>query len=484
MVAAQAPSFFLLHGILYFVDSKNKNRKRCVVPVQLRKQLMADNHSGPMAGHFSADKLYRTMAIYWWWQGMYADIVNYCTSCPQCAIVNSSGKVNRPPLHPIPVSRPFQIIGVDVMDLPLTTAGNRHVVVFQDFLTKFPLVFAVPDQKAIRLTKLLAEEVIPLFGVPEALLSDRGTNLLSHVMLDLCKTLGIQKLNTTAYHPQCDGMVERFNRTLKTILRKHAATYGNQWDTYLYGVLYAYRNVPHESTGEKPSYLLYGMDCKTPSEAAYIPPSSLQLTDIEDYKDEVTLVLSSARTEAAKSIQRAQQRYKKQYDRKSNTTKYHTGEWVLVRFPAEETGRNRKLSRPWHGPYRVTTVRDPDITVANVYFPQDKLITIHQTRVKSCPSNFPAGFYWYGGKRQGVGKVARWVENLLSDDLDNEKNQQEIDDQDEAHVDLEPENNAVNIQGTHKKLVPDNSATTRRATPYNLRKHCCPSRKAIEQARD
>ena len=149
------------------------------------------------------------------------------------------------------------------MDLPLTKRGNRHVVVFQDFLTKFPLVFPVPDQKAIRLTKLLAEEMIPLFGVPEALLSDRGTNLLSHVMLDLCKMLGIRKLNTTAYHPQCDGMVERFNRTLKTILRKHAATYGSQWDCYLYGVLYAYRNVPHDSTGEKPSYLLYGVDCRT-----------------------------------------------------------------------------------------------------------------------------------------------------------------------------------------------------------------------------
>ena len=112
------------------------------------------------------------------------------------------------------------------MDLPLTKAGNRYVVIFRDFLTKFPLVFAVPDLKAIRLTKLLAEEVIPLFGVPEALLSDRGTNLLSHVMLDLC-TLGIQKLNTTAYHPQCDGMVEWFNRTLKTIVRKHAPAYGN-----------------------------------------------------------------------------------------------------------------------------------------------------------------------------------------------------------------------------------------------------------------
>ena len=65
-VAAQAPSFSLLNGILYFVDSKNKNRKRCVVPVQMRTQLMEENHSGPMAGHFSADKLYKRMAIHWW----------------------------------------------------------------------------------------------------------------------------------------------------------------------------------------------------------------------------------------------------------------------------------------------------------------------------------------------------------------------------------------------------------------------------------
>jgi len=103
--------------------------------------------------------------------------------------------------------------------------------------SSYPLVFPIPDQKAVRIAKLLAEEVIPLFGVPEALLSDRGTNLLSHLVQDVCKLLGIKKLNTTAYHPQCDGMVERFNRTLKTILCKHAAKFGAQWDTYLPGVL-------------------------------------------------------------------------------------------------------------------------------------------------------------------------------------------------------------------------------------------------------
>ena len=85
----------------------------------------------------------------------------------------------------------------------------------------------------------------------------RGTNLLSNLMADLCRMLGVTKLNTTAYHPQCDGAVERFNRTLKTILRKHAAKFGCQWDRFLPGVLWAYRNTPHTSTGEKPSFLLY-----------------------------------------------------------------------------------------------------------------------------------------------------------------------------------------------------------------------------------
>ena len=78
----------------------------------------------------------------------------------------------------------------------------------QDFLTKWPLVFPAPDQKANRIARLLVDEFLPMFGVPEALLSDRGTNLLANVVQDVCQLLGITNLNTTAYHPQCDGMVE------------------------------------------------------------------------------------------------------------------------------------------------------------------------------------------------------------------------------------------------------------------------------------
>ena len=101
---------------------------------------MEESHSSPMAGHFSGPKLYQALVRHWWWPGMYRDVITHCAACPQCAIVNSSGRVNHPPLCPIPVSRPFEIVGVDIMELPKTESGNKYVVVFQDFLTKFPLV--------------------------------------------------------------------------------------------------------------------------------------------------------------------------------------------------------------------------------------------------------------------------------------------------------------------------------------------------------
>ena len=270
----------------------------------------------------------------------------------------------------------------------------------------------MPDQKAIRILRLLVEEVIPITGVPECLLSDRGTNLLSHLMTDVCALLGIKKLNTTSYHPACDGLVERFNRTLKTALRKRAAECGDQWDRYLSGVVWTYRNVPHESTGEKPSFLLYGIDLRSPTEAALFPPTPLTVTDVDDYREELVFSLSTARRTAANSIKAAQSKYKKHCDVRATPYQYKVGSWVFVHFPQEETGTQRKLSRSWRGPYRVVSVQDPDVNVVKVYFPDDGVIKVHQSRVKPSPMGFPAGSYHYKG-RKSQGRVPDWVLQFL-----------------------------------------------------------------------
>jgi len=99
------------------------------------------------------------------------------------------------------------------------------------------MVYAAPNQKEVRLAKLLEEKIVPMFGVTETSLFDHGTNSLSCLMKDVCQLLGVKRLNTTAHHPQCNGMVQRFNRTLKMILRKHVSQFRMQWDMYLSGVM-------------------------------------------------------------------------------------------------------------------------------------------------------------------------------------------------------------------------------------------------------
>ena len=417
----EASLFAVMDGLLYYVDPKRGNRKRTVVPKALRTQILSEVHAGRFAGHFSGRRLYSSLVLHWWWKGISQDAADFVKSCLECAVAVGTGRRAKPP---IPVSRPFQILGIDVMDLPLTDRGNRHVVVIQDLFTKWPFVFAVPDQKTERIARLLAEEVIPCFGVPDALLSDRGTNLLSHLMMDLCSMLGVKKLNTTAYHPQCDGAVERFNRTLKTALRKHAARFGCQWEQYLPGILWAYSNTPHSSTGEKPSFLLYGIDCRSPTEAAYLPSADMSPTDIDDNREELMLSLTSARELTTTAIRKAQAHYKSQYDKTARVRDLRVGSWILVHFPHDETGRWRKLSRPWHG---VTEVSNTGVVCIKVYFPEERKLHVHQSRVCSCPQAFPAGYYWYGGKRKGPGRPPKWVDRLLQSGLRSAQGSQEND---------------------------------------------------------
>jgi len=191
-VASQGNNFTIIDDILYYVDTKDGGKRRAVVPKQLQRQILEASHSGTMAGHFAVSTVYAALCHSWWWEGMYTDVYQYCHNCPQCAISGGGSRKSKPPLYPIPVQRAFQIMGVDVLELPKIKCGNQYAIVFQDFLTKWPMAFATLDQRAIRIARLLAKEIVPIFGIPECLLSDRGTNLLSHLMKDICDFLCIE----------------------------------------------------------------------------------------------------------------------------------------------------------------------------------------------------------------------------------------------------------------------------------------------------
>ena len=167
------------------------------------------------------------------------------------------GQVVRP-LTPIPVAGPFDHIGVDLLHFPKSASGNKYAVVFIDYLTKWPEVFATPDQSALTIAKLLVENVVCRHGVPAQLLSDRGAAFLSQLMKEVCKVLEVEKVNSTAYHPQIDGLVERFNRTLTSMLSKKVQQDGSDWDLHLPYVPFAYRASIQESNQNSPFFLLHG----------------------------------------------------------------------------------------------------------------------------------------------------------------------------------------------------------------------------------
>lgn len=131
----------------------------------------------------------------------------------KCASQNVGNAIS-PRLTPIPVGGPFDCVSVDVLQLPKTEEGNKYALVFMDYLTKWPGTYAVPDQTPPTIAKLFVAELISRHKVPSQLLSNGGPSFLSKLLLSVCEIMGVKKVNISAYHPQSDGFVERFNHTL------------------------------------------------------------------------------------------------------------------------------------------------------------------------------------------------------------------------------------------------------------------------------
>ena len=400
-VVLERSRFSLMDGVLYFVDGARGGNLRIVVPDTVKEKLMEEAHAGSLAGHFAARSLYNTLSRMYWWEGMYSDVHRFCRSCLTCASHGGTGRRHKAPLRPIPVSGPFDRVGVDILEMPQTERGNRYVIVFIDYLTKWVEAYATPDQTSETIARLLVDNVVCRHGVPGGLLSDRGANLLSSLIMDVCRLLGMRKINTTAYHPQGDGLVENFNRTLQAMLAKHGKEFGPAWDLHLQQMLFAYRVRPHSSTGESPFYLLYGRDPHLPTETAFSTPRTVYQVDVEDYRLELTHGLTTAWKLARQKIGKAQVRQKECYDRQAKEPRYKVGGRVMVFMPHDKTGKKRKMALPYHGPFRIVEVLPNGLSVRPVDRPQDEPILVNVDRTTKCPDEL-SDKSWLGsrGKRR------------------------------------------------------------------------------------
>ena len=293
---------------------------------------------------------------------MRSDITQWTRGCLVCNS-HSPGRAVRAPLTPIPVAGPFDRVGVDVIQFPRSHQGNQYAVVFVDYLTKWPEVYPIPDQSTATIASLLVREIVSRHGVPSEVLSDRGRAFLSGPLKEVQQLLGFKKVKTSAYHPQTDGLVERFNRTLTAMLAKTVEREGKDWEQKLPFVLFAYRASQQQSTLESPFFLLYGRDPRLPTDPVMSPEKTKKFVDLKEYGVELAGHMSEAWELARQCIRKAQRRQKEYYDRKTRPPNFRISDRMFLFKPADKTGPARKFTRPYHGPFRVI---DMDINTAKI----------------------------------------------------------------------------------------------------------------------
>ena len=264
----KAQHFEIRQGCLYERNRLEPNQPRRVIKVDEVESLLFNLHDNPTAGHFGINATYEQIHQRYFWPGMHNDVKKYVQTC---AICQSKGKKTRTePLRPLQVGKPFERVGIDfVGPLPITSKGNRYIVVLTEYLTKWPEARAVPDATEESVASFFYEEIICRHGCPKELLSDQGRHFCNKLVDSLAQHMGVKHKLSSPYHPQTNGLTERFNKTLCTALSKYVIQYKEDWDKHLPSALLAYRTMKHNTTQFEPFYLLYGRNATLPIESIY-----------------------------------------------------------------------------------------------------------------------------------------------------------------------------------------------------------------------
>ena len=338
----------VIDGVLCHQYSPSPMQQMVTVPLlppSLKKDALNRNHDALTAGHLGAHKTLEHLRRDAFWINMAKDVEEYCKQCSTCQ-QSKLPMPQRAPLQNIPIGQPWQMIAVDILQVPMSTNNNRYLLVIQDYFTKWADAIPLPDQTASRITTELIK-FFSTYGPPQILHSDQGRNFESAVFTQVLHAFGVQKSRTTPYHPQGDGMVERFNRTLLKLLRTYVESQSD-WETYLPYVLYAYRTSQHTTTGVSPFLLLYG---RHPSPC----PMATQLGyDPQSYLAQIQARLAELQDFVHTNISKAACSQKLHYDQCTKQPAFAVGNLVWLSIPTAG-----KLDPRWEGEWVIKSMKSP-----------------------------------------------------------------------------------------------------------------------------
>ena len=325
--------------------------KQLVLPHSLRESVLEVAHDSILGGHLTTKKTYDRVTSNFFWPGAYDDVSRYCQSCDICQRTIPKGRCSKTSLVAMPIiGEPFARVAIDLVG-PLPMSGRKHrwILTLVDCATRYPEAIPMKGIDTIE----CAEELVNIFsriGIPQEIFSDRGSQFVSDLMREISRLLSVRQLQTTPYHAQCNGLVERWNGTLRRMIQKMAAEKPSDWDRYIPALLFSYREVAQASLGFSPFELVYGRSVRGPMSV---------LRDIwadEDINEQTKTTyqcvlelrerLESTCKLAHDELRKAQGNQHKWFNKKAKAKHLKEGDQVILLLPT----KLNKLEMQWQGP--------------------------------------------------------------------------------------------------------------------------------------
>lgn len=314
-----------------------------LVPKHLMQLVLQRYHSSPAAGHFDADRTRKRLENKYFWYGLPTDVSSFCSSCDTCSQVKSSGGCHST-VGTIPKPGPFEFVCVDIVGPMPVCRGYKFILTMEDSFTRWVEAVPLSSISSEAVAAAFLKNWVYRFGPPVTLHSDRGTQFISSTFLELSKLLGIERTTTTPYHPQGNGMIERFHRSFLERLR--SSPNSSDWVSNLEPSLFAYRTAFHRSVGTTPFNLTYGFTPSLPTDWPQKFSSASPSSFVHSLRSYWNSIVTSEGKQG-KCSHRIQ-----------------VNDHVLVRKPT-----TTKLEHPWYPPARVIRILGPTVIEVENYGP-------------------------------------------------------------------------------------------------------------------
>ena len=346
-------SLSVRNGVLYRkTESDSCNTHwQLVVPYSLRDEVLNLCHNCLSSGHLGEKKTLARLLQFATWYKVRDSVHLWVQRCQICQASKHSHQPNRPPLGTITVGAPLDKVATDLIGpFPTTKQGNKHILVVQDYFTKWVEFYPVPDTQAETCARIILNEFISRYGVPLSIHSDQGSNYESELFQKFCEILDIKKTRTSPRHPSGNGMVERVNSTLLAMIRSYMKGHQNDWDLHLGSLAGAYRSSVHDSTGFTPNLLMLGRETTQPVHLIFGDPNLSSQEHPADFVHQTQNNLRQFHDIARNNLKRAANYRKTNHDLRIALRTFSKGDLVWFRNERRSKGRCPKLQSIWFGP--------------------------------------------------------------------------------------------------------------------------------------